>query len=287
MIRSNFSAPWRTAWFQHDQPRKKGGPFLAPHLIQKPGPSNRFWMLLVSSLVESRWEPSVDLRPSLSELILLVLWAVNSIFGVQLILKCFFFLGGCCGNCIPFLGCYVAKSHVGYVGLLHWQNYLFLWGCWTSFVLVLLYEAQVWVYQSQPEKTPILSAPHVPRCPGDMPGQGVRITAGLTLAGDQGDLGVEEPFLWWILRSHCFSFCANIWRDFMSDCHIAWCFFFNLGAFPAEDWFQVFVQKVVRRVGMEVMSFFAALLESQLYWGAGRARESARERWNMLEQQGW
>lgn len=43
----------------------------------------------------------------------------------------------------------------------------------------------------------------------DMPGQGVRITAGLTL-----------------------------------------------------DWFQVFVQKVVRRVGMEVMSFFAALLES-------------------------
>ena len=42
-------------------------------------------------------------------------------------------------------------------------------------------------------------------------------------------------------------------------------FFFYLGAFPAEDWFQVFVQKVVRRVGMEVMSFFAALLESQLY----------------------
>ncbi|CAK9062266.1 unnamed protein product [Durusdinium trenchii] len=46
----------------------------------------------------------------------------------------------------------------------------------------------------------------------DMPGQGLRITAGLTL-----------------------------------------------------DWFQVFVQKVVRRIGMEVMSFFAALLESQLY----------------------
>lgn len=33
----------------------------------------------------------------------------------------------------------------------------------------------------------------------------------------------------------------------------------------AEEWFQVFVQKVVRRVGIEVMSFFAALLESQLY----------------------
>ncbi len=32
-----------------------------------------------------------------------------------------------------------------------------------------------------------------------------------------------------------------------------------------EEWFQVFVQKVVRRVGIEVMSFFAALLESQLY----------------------
>lgn len=45
----------------------------------------------------------------------------------------------------------------------------------------------------------------------DMPGQGLRITAGLTL-----------------------------------------------------EWFQVFVQKVVRRVGIEVMSFFAALLESQL-----------------------
>lgn len=29
-----------------------------------------------------------------------------------------------------------------------------------------------------------------------------------------------------------------------------------------QDWFQVFVQKVVRRVGSEVMSFFAALLES-------------------------
>ena len=28
------------------------------------------------------------------------------------------------------------------------------------------------------------------------------------------------------------------------------------------DWFQVFVQKVVRRVGSEVMSFFAALIES-------------------------
>ena len=37
------------------------------------------------------------------------------------------------------------------------------------------------------------------------------------------------------------------------------------GIASCEDWFQVFVQKVVRRVGMEVMSFFAALLESQLY----------------------
>jgi len=70
------------------------------------------------------------------------------------------------------------------------DTFFFLRGCWTSLM----------VSESHPEKFRFSQSPiHDPRRPGDMPGQGVRITAGLTLAGGLGlGLGLNNQFLWWI-----------------------------------------------------------------------------------------
>ena len=141
--------------------------------------------VLVSILVENReqrhgWSP-------LSELIRLPneQWTTFLVLKTILEDSCFRFVSRT--GSLFWVATWINPNVFWDVALTH---FFFLRGCWTSLM----------VSESHPEKFRFSQPPiHDPRRPGDMPGQGVRITAGLTLAGGLGlGLGLNNQFLWWI-----------------------------------------------------------------------------------------